>query len=148
MATTQIKLYGKLAQSLLNKEVSIVSGSTNLYAMLTTSAHAPDQDVHRYKSDITNEAVGSGYTAGGVQLTGVTVSYDAATNKVTIAANSPSWPSSSITARNVHIYDRTNGTDATRALIAYGVFDADQTTSSGNLQVNWNSGGVFTLSTP
>src|SRR3546814_15648933 len=109
MATTQIKLYGKLSMSMLAKEVSITTGATNLYAMLTTSAHTPDQDAHRYKSDITNESSGSGYNAGGVQLTGVVVSYDAATKQVTIAANSPSWPPSSTPAPHVHIYDRTNG---------------------------------------
>lgn len=148
MATTQIKLYGKVLQSMLAKEVSVQSGAANLYAMLTTSSYTVDQDVHRYKSDVTNEVSGAGYTAGGVQLTGVTVAYDAPTNKLSITCNAPAWSSATFTAATVVIYDRTAGTDASRALIGYGTFDSPQSPSAGNLTINLTGGVLFQATTP
>lgn len=149
MATTQIKLYGKLLQSMLAKEVSIQSGATNLYAMLCTSSYSVDQDTHRYKSDVTGEvANGNGYTTGGVQLTGVTVAYDAGTNKLAVTCNAPSWTGATFTAATVVIYDRTAGTDASRALVGYGVFDSPQSPSAGNLTINLTGGVLLQATTP
>jgi hypothetical protein len=55
----------------------------------------------------TNEVVGTGYTAGGVTLTGVTISTDIATNTVYIDFNNVSWPGASFTARGALIYNST-----------------------------------------
>jgi hypothetical protein len=54
-----------------------------------------------------NEVVGTGYTAGGVTLTGVTISTDIATNTVYIDFNNVSWPGASFTARGALIYNST-----------------------------------------
>jgi hypothetical protein len=53
----------------------------------------------------TNEVVGTGYTAGGVVLTGVTINTDVATNTVYINFNNVSWPGASFTARGALIYN-------------------------------------------
>jgi len=53
----------------------------------------------------TNEVVGTGYTAGGVTLTGVTINTDVATNTVYINFNNVSWPGASFTARGALIYN-------------------------------------------
>ena len=53
----------------------------------------------------TNEVVGTGYTAGGVVLTGVTINTDADTNTVYINFNNVSWPGASFTARGALIYN-------------------------------------------
>jgi hypothetical protein len=55
----------------------------------------------------TNEVVGTGYTAGGVVLTGVTITTDSATNTVYINFNNVSWPGASFTARGALIYNST-----------------------------------------
>jgi hypothetical protein len=52
-----------------------------------------------------NEVVGTGYTAGGVTLTGVTIATDVTTNTVYIDFNNVSWPGASFTARGALIYN-------------------------------------------
>lgn len=92
--------------------------------MLTTSTYVPDQDAHRYKSSVTNEAAGTGYTAGGVALASKSVTYDAASNTLTLTSANPAWPGATVTARYLVVYVDT-GTAATSPLICYVDFGAD-----------------------
>jgi hypothetical protein len=55
----------------------------------------------------TNEVVGTGYTAGGRTITGVTINTDVTTNTVYINFNNVSWPGASFTARGALIYNST-----------------------------------------
>jgi hypothetical protein len=54
-----------------------------------------------------NEVTGTGYTAGGNTITGVTIATDANTNTVYIDFNNVSWPGASFTARGALIYNST-----------------------------------------
>lgn len=137
------KFYGKFLQSLANKEIDL--DSDTLKVMLCTSSYTPDQDTHRYKSDVTNEITGTGYTAGGATLTGVTVTYDASTNKLTLDASDVSWPDSTLVARNAVVYDATPGSDATRPLICYITFDADIPSTAAPFQIIWDAAGIASL---
>lgn len=143
MAVTA-KLYGLFLQSLANKEIDLDSDS--LKVMLCTNAYIPNQDTHRYKSSVTNEATGTGYTAGGADLSGVAVSYNAGSNTLTLDANDVAWNSSTVTARYAVIYDATPGSDATRPLIAYADLGADVGSTSSTFQITWAAGGIATLS--
>ena len=55
----------------------------------------------------TNEVTGSGYTAGGNQVTGATLSTDVDTGTVYVNFNNVSWPGASFTARGALIYNVT-----------------------------------------
>lgn len=142
MAVTS-KAYGLFLKSLCNKEVDL--DSDTLKVMLCTSSYTPNQDTHQYKSDVTNEVSGTGYTAGGQTLTGVTVAYNASTNTLTLDANDPSWANSTITARYAVFYDSTPGSDATRPLIAYWDLESDQVSSSGAFTLTLSASGLVTL---
>lgn len=128
MAVTA-KVYGLALQSLLTKEVGY--SADTIKAMLCTSAYTPNQDTHRYKSSVTNEVTGTGYTAGGVTLTGKTIAYDASTNTVTLDCDDPTWANATITARTIVFYDDTPSTDATKPLLAYADFGADVSSTAG-----------------
>jgi hypothetical protein len=52
-----------------------------------------------------NEIVGTGYTAGGIVLTGVTIQSDSNTNTVYVDFASPSWTNASFTTRGALIYN-------------------------------------------
>lgn len=106
--------------------------------MLTTSTYVPNQDTHDFRDDVTNEVTGTGYTAGGATLAGVSVTYDAGTNQVRIAWTDPTWPSSSITARNAVIYKSRGGLASADELVAFCTNDADVT----------STGATFTLDLP
>ena len=125
MAVTS-KVYGLALQSMLNKEIDYDTDTVK--AMLCTSSYVPAQDSHRYKSSVTNEVTGTGYTAGGVTLASKTVTYDGPSNTLTLDCADPSWSASTITARYLVFYVST-GTDATSPLIAYVDFGADVSSS-------------------
>lgn len=137
------KLYGLFLKSLANKEIDL--DSDTLKVMLCTSAYTPDQDAHQYKSSVTNEVTGTGYTAGGATLGSVTVTYSAGTNTLTLDAADPSWASSTITARYAVFYDSTPATDATRPLIAFVDFGADVVSSGGPFTVTLDAAGIATV---
>lgn len=137
------KLYGLFLKSLANKEINLTSDT--LKVMLCTSAYTPDQDVHQYKSQVTNEVVGAGYTAGGAALASVTVAYNAATNTLTLDSADPSWAAATITARYAVYYDATPASDATRPLIAYVDFGADVSSSAGPFTITIDSAGIATV---
>jgi hypothetical protein len=71
-----------------------------------------------------NEVVGPGYTAGGVVLTGTTVSLSGTTVYVNFA--NASWADASFTARCALIYNASKGNKAVAVLD----FGADKTTST------------------
>lgn len=137
------KFFGKFFLSLANKEVDF--NSDTIKAMLCTSTYVPDQDAHQYKSDVTNEITGTGYTAGGVTLTTCTISYDGTTNTLKLDCDDFSWTGATFTARNLVIYDSTPGSDATRPLIMYVTFNADIPVTSSTFSVTVNAGGLCTV---
>jgi hypothetical protein len=136
-------MFGGFLQSLANKEIKL--DTDTLKVMLCTSAYTPNQDTHRYKSSVTNEVTGAGYTAGGATLAGVAVTYTAGTNTLMLDANDPSWASSTITARYAVFYDSTPATDATRPLISFVDFGADVTSTNGPYTVAVDAAGIVTL---
>ena len=142
MAVTA-KMYGLAVQSLANKEIDF--DSDTIKVMLCTSAYTPDQDTHRYKSAITNEVTGTGYTAGGATLGTPTVTYTGATNVLKLDGNDVSWATSTITARYAVVYDSTPATDATRPLLCYVDFGADVTSSGGAFDIVWDAAGIATV---
>jgi len=139
------KLYGLAFKSMINGEINYTAHT--IKAMLCTSAYTPNQDTHQYKSSITNEAAGAGYTAGGVALAGKTVTYTPGTNTLILDASDTQWPDSTITGRFLVLYDDTPSTDATKPLIGYIDFGADVSTTSGVFTSVWDAVGIIGFTT-
>jgi len=135
------KLYGKFFNALADKTVDL--NSDTIKVALATSSYTPDQDAHDFFNDVTNEVVGTGYTAGGATLASKTSTYTSGTNTQTLDAADTSWATSTITARYAIIYKST-GTSSTSPLIAYVDFGADVSSSGGTFQITWDSAGIIT----
>lgn len=135
------KLYGQLLAKAFNKEVDF--DSDTIKVMLATSSYTPNQDTHVYKSDVTNEVSGTGYTAGGQALASKTVTYDGATNTVIMDAADTVWSASTITARYAIVYDDAGASDATKVLLGYIDFGSDQSSTSGNFTLTWDATGII-----
>ena len=76
----------------------------------------------------TNEVTGTGYTAGGAQVTGAVLSTDTQTGTVYVNFDNVSWPGASFTARGALIYNVTQS----NASIAVLDFGSDKTFNSVN----------------
>lgn len=88
----------------------------NVYKIaLYTSAAALSKATTVYSA--TGEVVGTGYTAGGQTLTGLTQVLDVDTAIMDFA--DPSWPSATVTSAGATIYDSTNG-NKVRAVLSFG----------------------------
>lgn len=142
--TVTAKVYGLAMQSIINKEIDFDSDTVKV--MLCTSSYTPNQDTHRYKSDVTNEITGTGYTAGGVTLASKTVTYTGGSNTLTLDCADPQWTSSTLTARYAVFYGST-GTDSTSPLICYWDFGADVSSSAGTFTLTIDATGLLTLTT-
>ena len=133
-------LYGITFLNMLNNTHAVDLDSDTLKIMLVTSAYTPDFGTHDFKADVTNEVVGTGYTAGGETLTSLSLTQSAGV--ITFDAADVTWSSSTITARGAVIYDDTIASDP---LICYIDFGSDQSSSSGDFQIAFNASGIFTL---
>ena len=139
MAVTA-KFFGKFFVSLCNKEIDLDSDSLKL--LLVNSSYTPNQDTHQYKSDVSNEVIGTGYTAGGATVSSVTVSYNSGTNTLSFDAADVTWATASITARYGILYDASPGSDAIRSLIGYIDFGGDVTSTGADFTVVWDDAGI------
>jgi len=137
------KWYGLAMSSAFTKKIDL--SADTIKVMLCTSSYTPDQDTHQYKSSVTNEVVGTGYTAGGFTVTGTTPAYTSGTNTMAFDGIDASWTTSTITARYAVVYDSTPGTDATRPLLCYVDFGADVSTTAGTLTLTWDTAGIASI---
>lgn len=142
MAVTA-NLYGLALKSFVDKLVDL--DSDTIKVMLCTSTYTPNQDTHQFKSSVTNEISGTGYTAGGATLTSPVVAYTAGTNVLSFDAADTAWTTATFTARYAVVYDSTPATDATRPLLAYVDFGADVSVTAATFTITWAAGGILTL---
>jgi hypothetical protein len=98
--------------------------------MLVTSAYVPNKDTHLKRSSVTNEVVGTGYTAGGAAAT-VTVTKDTVNDREDITLGGISLAAASITARAAVYYKSRGGASSADELVAYIDFGADIISTNG-----------------
>ena len=130
-------------------KAKIMDGSVDLdtdtvKVALVTSSYTPDQDAHDFFDDVTNEVVGTGYSAGGASLANKSVTQDNTDNEGVFDADDVTWSSSTITARGAVVYKST-GTPSTSPIIAFIDFTTDQISSNGNFVIQWAAEGLLNL---
>lgn len=137
------KMYGQMLAKALNKEIDW--DSDTIKVMLVGSSYTPNQDTHVYKSDVTGEVTGTGYTAGGATLTSKTITYDPATNVIVLDAADVTWANSTVTARYGVIYDDAGASDSTKPLLGYVDFGSDMSSSAGAFVLGWDANGIIRI---
>lgn len=138
---TIAKAYGLGSQSALNAEVDFDSATVK--CMLTTNSYTPNQDTHRYKSDVTNEVTGTGYTAGGLTLTGKTVTYNSGTNALTLDATDPLWNALTVSNIRLAVFYVDTGVAGTSPLLSYMDFEANYSPAAENVTIILASTGIL-----
>lgn len=122
--------------------VSLTTGGVKV--MITTSGYVPDQNLHDFKDDVTNEVSGTGYTAGGEVLVNpvLTLStlgqlvFDA--DDITLASSAAGFSN----GFNLVFYFNT-GSASTSGLI--GSHTATETfgNTAGSLLITFATGGII-----
>ncbi len=113
--------------------------------MLVTSTYTPNIDTHAFRSDVTNEVSGTGYTTKGKDLANGVVTTDTGNDLGKFDADDITWGTSTITARGAVIYKNRGGASSADELICYVDFTSDKTSTAGDFNLNWNANGILTL---
>lgn len=115
-------------------------------ALLALDAYTPDFDAHDFRNDVTNEATGTGYTSGGVTITGTEITgASPSSGNMKWDFNDPQWTSSTIANAMALVVYFNVGSSATDMLIELLDFVTAVTTSNGLLLVQIAANGAFTL---
>lgn len=118
------------------------TGGNDIYVALLT-AYTANVDTHNAWDDVSaTQVTGTGYTANGVELAGKAVSYDTATDTTRLDADDASWTTSTISATDAAIVNRTPATDATREVYGSVDFGATVSTTAGTFQITWDATGI------
>lgn len=132
-------IYNRLKYNLMKKLVDLSADTINV--MLLTSSHAFNAD-HNVKVDIdANEISGTGYTAGGADLTNKTVTQDDTNDRAVFDADDVSWTSATFTARHAALNDVT----ASNNLLCSIDFGTDKSVTAGTFTIQWASAGIIRL---
>lgn len=147
MAVT-VKTYGLFLQSMAEGRVAI--GVDEMWAMLVTSAYVFNQNNHKFKSIVTGELTGSGYTPGGQKVTTSVSTYDSPTKTLKIPAGNLAWPTVTFSgAVGAVVYMKPSGfPENAMPLISYIAFGESISRSAQAFYINWPATGVLKLAVP
>lgn len=137
------KLFNEALTSLIKGEIDYLNDTIKV-ALITD---APDIDNDTYFSDVSGEASGSGYTAGGETLASKTVTTDDTNDRSIADAADVQWTGLSATFRYIVVYQST-GVDSTSRLLSYIDLGSSQTIDNGTYDITWTAGGVFNIQNP
>lgn len=138
-------VYTSFKDKIMNGTIDL-EGDT-IYVMLidATGVAAVDATVHDFRDDITDdECTGTGYTAGGAEVTSKAVTADATDDEGVFDGADVTWGTSTVTARGAIVYQST-GAATQDALICMFDFGADKSSSAGDFKIEWNSEGIINL---
>lgn len=146
MAITKSGMYGKTIEKMFIDTAAQSMEAETHKGLLVLDAYTPDFDVHDFRDDVTNEATGTGYTAGGVTLTTTDITLAApAAESLKWDHDDPQWASSTI-ANAMALVDYFNvGTAATDQLILLLDFVTAVSTTNGLLLVAIHANGAMNL---
>ena len=115
-------LTNSFKQEMLQAGQNIVTDTLYMALYTAFSNIGPLTTVYTTDSEVT----GTGYTAGGVEVTGTTLSTDTQTGTVYVNFDNVSWPGANFIARGALIYNVTEGNKSVAVLD----FGSDKTFSS------------------
>jgi hypothetical protein len=146
MAVTPVA-YGLFLQSLWEGRIDLTVDP--LMCMLVGDAYVPNQNTHKFRSIVIDEIVGSGYGAGGKQVTGVQLTYEMANKRLVLTGSNLVWPSVTIEDAAYGVLYVDNGMPLTaQPLVAYVDFGELVDRTDEPFAINWPVAGIMTMAVP
>lgn len=134
-------IYNRFKANLMNKEVDLEADTIKV--ALLDNSHSFNADNNTWSDVSANEISGTGYTAGGEELTNKSVTQDDTNDKAVFDADDVSWSSATFTAYHAVLYDDTLANDDLICSIDFG---GAKSVSSGTFTIQWDADGIITLS--
>jgi len=136
--------YGRGLLHVLAGDVSLRNGS--LKVMLTGDSYLPNLDNDEFRSDVTDEVAGSGYTQGGLPLANFQADFDVVTDEAIVGWADVLWTGIAATVQGAVIYHARGGAASADEVLACVVNDAPIEMSGGPLTLDLDQ--FRTLSIP
>lgn len=134
--------FGLTWEKMVENSAAVDTDGDTLKEQLHTNTGTPNFETWDFHNDLTDEVAGTGYSAGGVTVTGVTSGI--ASGTYTFDGSDGVWASSTITFRGDAFVDTTPGSTTTNWLFLARTFGGDFTTSAGTATVQQAAGGIWT----
>ena len=133
--------YNKVKTSLPRGEINLL---TDTIKVLLVTGYTINIDSHDFYSDVSAyEVVGTGYTIGGIALSGRGLPRDNVNDRTEFSASDVTWSSSTITANGAIVY-KYSGDMGTSPLIVYIDFGVSKSTTGTDFKIEWsNEDGVL-----
>lgn len=141
--------YNKIKARLLKGDVDFDTADVRALLAMTNTTADTEKDVATISAfTLLDDFDGSGYTAGGIALTGETVVEDFASNRAYFDATDISWATLGAGTRQaqglvVYLWQGTLGTSWPLCWMDTGGFPF--TASGANVNVTWNAAGIYQL---
>ena len=131
-------IYDRFLSNLMNKQVDLVNDTIKVALMDVSHSYS---NTDNELADVSaNEVSGTGYTTGGKEITGKTVTQGSPT---VFNGNDVVWTGITVNAYHAVIYDDTLTNDDLIASIDFG---GEVSVSDGTLTIEWDTTGIITLS--
>lgn len=140
MATTT--LTNNLRRDLLNGDVDFAADTINI-ALYSDSGHDANTGAYTATNEVSSS--GTGYTAKGVTLSGVSITVDTGNNVAYVDWSvNPSWSTSTISATDCMIFHDSVSTPTADVASYIGDFNGAKASSSGLFQITFPSAAYNT----
>lgn len=145
-STSDVFAYATLQA--LSKQLNLTSDSYKV-ALYASNTMTPDRTVTtavltEYNGTASqwvtaNEVSGTGYTAGGVAVTPISLSQSSNVIEFT-SSGTPSWTTATFTAYGCLVYDTTVSNEG----LSFNYFGGAQSVTAGTFTISWNASGIAT----
>jgi hypothetical protein len=136
------RAFGKFLQHLAKADIDV--DTLALGAMLVGSGYTPNYDVHEFRSDVTSEVTGTGYTAGGIAQTGELTTLDATNHWLKIDADDADFGTLTVSGIVGMVLYVVTGSAATDYLVSMHTF-ASQSPSASPFKYQFHVNGIGTI---
>lgn len=131
----------------LTAKGSVAPLTDTIKIALLKSTYTPNIDTDVFFSDIiANESSGTGYTSGGITLSGITETNDTTNHRGIITAPTATFTAVTFTDARYAVIYKSTGVNSTSPLMELVDLVSTQTSSGGNFSVIWNATGTYAVS--
>lgn len=113
---------------------------------ILNSNHVTDIDAQEYFDDVnTNEVSGTGYTAGGKELTGKAVNVDNTNNLAKFTASNVTWDNVTFTNGRYACIYKSTGDASTSPILCIKDFGINKSPAGTDFKIVWSPDGIFRI---
>lgn len=125
-------IFASFIDDVIRGNISILGGTFKM--LLVTDRYTPDETGHTRRSDITDEAIGEGYTEGGISVE-LSVISDTSNSTTNVRIAQVDFENVTIGARGCVVYCSRGGAATEDELVCYGDFGSVIDVEVGTLSV-------------